>query len=179
MKDLPGTGRAVAGSGLAFGLSLCTAKTLFLEGLISSSLMLPFPLSLPPESSCTGLELGNFRFFDDFACEVDDFDIAGVAEIDLELAVSDADFVPLVVLESPESSESTTNSELNEGLGTVRGFVAFALGFFAGNGVDFLGPAMALEACELYPCEKNNCQPSAQYDEMRMQCSFGCGANVR
>lgn len=45
------------------------------------------------------------------------------------------------------------NSELSEDLGTVAGFAALALGFSAGNDEDFLGPAMVLEACELYPCQ--------------------------
>lgn len=145
------TGRAVAGFGMGVGLSSGTIRILLLEGLCSSSLLRSFPLPLPPESSFSGLEFGSFRFFDGFPWEAEGFGSAGLTTSALALAVFEAGFLSPAVFASPESSESTTNSELSEGLGTVAGCAAFTLGFFAGNEEAFLGPAIVLEACELYP----------------------------
>ena len=155
MEGSAKTGGAVAGLDLTVGRSLWLSNILFLVGLFSSSLLPCFPLSLPPESFSAGLELGNFRFFDGFACEIEDLDAAGWTVFDLKVADFETGFFSSAVSVAPELSESSTNSELSESFGTVAGFAAFALGFFAGNEAYSFGPAMASEACELYPCLNN------------------------
>ena len=152
MEGFAKTGRTVTGLGLGIGLSLWTAKILFVDSLSSPPLLLSFPLPLSAESSFAGLGLDDFRFFNGFLCEFESFGSIGLAEIDFGLAVCEVGSFSLVVSVPPESSESTTNSELSEGLVAVAGFTALALGFFAGNKVDLFGPAMTLQAWELYPC---------------------------